>query len=77
MALQDKICLKSELDLFTGVGIQLGIENSSFVEIHPLASLSEKTPLEFYISGNGEHYLDLSHTFLHLRIGVTKKDETA
>lgn len=68
------VYLKSELDLFNGVPIQLGIDASSFVEIHPLASLSETTPLEFYISGHGENYLDLSHTLLHLRIKVTKKN---
>lgn len=66
------ICLKSELDLFNSPPIQLGIEASSFVQIHPLASLTDKTPIEFYISGNGEHYIDLAHTILHLRIQVRK-----
>lgn len=66
------VCLKSELDLFNSSAIQLGIDSSSFVQIHPLASLTDKTPIEFYISGNGEHYLDLAHTILHLRIQVQK-----
>lgn len=72
MEKESVICLKSELDLFNSPAIQLGIDSSSFVQIHPLASLSDKTPIEFYISGNGEHYLDLAHTILHLRIQVQK-----
>lgn len=68
--------LKSELGLFTSTPIQLGIESSTFIEIHPIASLSNKTPIEFYITGDGEHYLDLSHTILHLRIKITKNNGT-
>jgi hypothetical protein len=74
METQSVICLKSELDLFNDVPLQLGIDSSSFVEIHPVSSLSDKTPIEFYISGNGEHYLDLAHTILHIRLKVTKKN---
>jgi hypothetical protein len=68
------ICLKSELDLFNGVPLQMGIDSSSFVEIHPVSSISEKNPIEFYISGSGEHYLDLAYTILHTRIKITKKN---
>lgn len=67
-------CLKSELDLFTDSAVQLAIDSSSFVEIHPLASLTDKTPLEFLISGNGEHYLDLAHTLLHLKFKIKKEN---
>lgn len=70
------VCLKSELDLFNDVPIQLGIDSSTFLEVHPVASLSENTPIEFYISGNGEHYLDLSHTILQLRVKIVKKNGT-
>lgn len=66
------VCLKSELDLFNTSAIQLGIDHSSFVQIHPVSSLTDKTPIEFYISDNGEYYLDLAHTILHLRIQVKK-----
>lgn len=67
------VCLKSELDLFNTSASQLGIDHSSFVQIHPVSSLTDKTPTEFYISDNGEYYLDLAHTILHLRIQVKKK----
>lgn len=68
------VSLKSELDLFSALPVQLAIEESSFLEIHPVASLNNASPIEFYISGNGEHYLDLSHTILHLQLKVTKKN---
>lgn len=68
-------CLKSELDLFNGLTVQLGIDSSAFIEIHPIASLTDQTPVEFYVSGNGEHYLDLAHTLLHLRIKILKKND--
>lgn len=70
------VCMKSELDLFNSVGVQLSIDSSSFVEIHPISSLTEKTPIEFHISGSGENYVDLAHTILHLRIKVIKKNNT-
>lgn len=67
------ICLKSELDLFSSTPVQLAIEDSSVLEIHPLATISANTPLEFYISGSGERYLDLAHTILHLQVKIVKK----
>lgn len=71
---QALISLKSELDLFSTVPVQLAVDESSFLEIHPVASLTDSSPIEFFISGNGEHYLDLSHAILHLQLKVTKKD---
>ncbi|GBO12257.1 Uncharacterized protein F54H12.2 [Araneus ventricosus] len=71
------ICLKSELDLFSSLPIQLAIDNSSFAQIHPISSLTDKAPIEFLISGNGEHYLDLAHTILHLQVKIVKKAANA
>lgn len=67
------ICLKSELDLFSSTPVQLAIEDSTIVEIHPLATISPNSPLEFHISGSGEQYLDLAHTILHLQVKIVKK----
>ena len=70
--MESTIFLKSELDLFQSSPLQLAIDNSSFVEIHPISSLSDKTPLEFAITSDGEHYLDLAHSILHLQIRILK-----
>ena len=67
--------LKRELNLFQSSPLQLAIDNSSFVEIHPISSLSNKTPLEFSNSFSGEYYLDLAHSILHLQIRVLKTNE--
>lgn len=67
------IYLKSELDLFTDVGIQLGIDSSSFLEVYPVSSLSDSVPIDFIISSNLDIYLDLSHTILHIQVKITKK----
>ncbi|GBM27869.1 hypothetical protein AVEN_216368-1 [Araneus ventricosus] len=72
--MEGPICLKSELDLFEKVPIQLSIEGSAFAEIQPVASLSENSPLEFFISCNGDQYLDLAYSILHLQIKVVKKN---
>ncbi|GBN58751.1 hypothetical protein AVEN_17020-1 [Araneus ventricosus] len=44
-------CTKSELELFDPEKIQLAIENSSFVEVHPVASISDSNTIEFHRIG--------------------------
>ena len=71
------ITLKSELDVFTLPPTQLAIEDSSLLEIHPISTITDDTsPIEFYIEGNGQNYLDLSHTFLHIKARIIKKNGT-
>ncbi|GFQ72659.1 uncharacterized protein TNCT_648551 [Trichonephila clavata] len=41
------------------------------------ASLSDKTPIEFYVSGTGDNYIDLSHTLLHVQVKIKKKSGAA
>lgn len=72
----DCYCTKSELDLFVSQPIQLAIDRSSFVEIHPVASISDSSSIEFLISGLGTSYYDLSHVFLHVQAKVLKDDGT-
>lgn len=72
------ITLKSELDVFTVPPTQLAIEDSSLLEIHPIATITDdNSPIEFYVEGNGQNYLDLSHTFLHINAKIVKKDGSA
>ena len=69
-------CLKSELDLFTVPMTQTAIEKNTYVEIAPISALSDTTPLEFFIAGNGEDYIDLNNTLLFTRIKITRPDGT-
>ena len=69
-------CLKSELDLFNNAPVQLVIDASSYVKVHPIASVTDIIPVEFYIGGSGEHYLGLAYTLLHLKIKVLKNNKS-
>ncbi|GFT77955.1 uncharacterized protein TNCV_2642051 [Trichonephila clavipes] len=49
-----------------------GGDRSSFVEVHPVASISDNNTIEFLISDLGESYFDLSHLFLHVQSKILK-----
>ena len=56
---------------------QVSIDKSQWVEHRPLASISESSSMiEFLVNGTGEEYVDLSKTYLHLKIQVKNKDDT-
>ncbi|GFT65710.1 uncharacterized protein TNCV_4680351, partial [Trichonephila clavipes] len=65
-------CTKSELELFGSEKIQLAIDNSSFVEIHPIASISDSNTIEFQITGLGDGYFDLSYVLLNIQAKNSK-----
>lgn len=67
-------CTKTELDIFTLPFTQTSIEKYTYVEIPPLSALTDNGPLEFYVAGNGEDYLDLNNTFLHLTCKIANPD---
>ncbi|XP_034019525.1 uncharacterized protein F54H12.2-like [Thalassophryne amazonica] len=64
----------SELDLFTVPATQLLIEDSQYVEITPISALTYTGPIQFFIPGDGERYLDLNNTLIHLRVKITNAD---
>lgn len=67
-------CIKSELDLFTLPLTQTAIEKHNYVEILPLSAITDTSPLEFFIAGTGEDYLDLNNTLLYTRVKITNPD---
>ncbi|XP_067233779.1 uncharacterized protein F54H12.2-like [Chanodichthys erythropterus] len=67
-------CIKSELDLFTVPLTQTVIEKNSYLEVPPLSAISDSAPLEFFIAGTGEDYLDLNNTLVYLRLKITAPD---
>ncbi|XP_051791535.1 uncharacterized protein F54H12.2-like [Erpetoichthys calabaricus] len=69
-------CVKSELDLVTVSYTQTRVEKSIYVEVPPHSALSEVAPPGFLITGNGEDYLDLNNTLLHVRCKIVKADGT-
>ena len=65
-------CSKSELDLFTAPYTQIAVESGSWIVYHPISSLTDQSPIEFFISGSGEDYLDLANTLLYRKVRVLK-----
>ncbi|KAJ8029813.1 hypothetical protein HOLleu_29306 [Holothuria leucospilota] len=70
-------CAKSELDLFTIPPTQTSIERGDWKEYRPLSSINTGGPIEFYVSGSGEEYIDLDQTQLYVRAKITRKDGSA
>lgn len=66
--------MKSELDLFAMPYTQSSIETSIYVEVPPLSAISDTSPLQLFIAGNGEDYIDLSDTLLQLQCRMTWAD---
>ncbi|XP_013928795.1 PREDICTED: uncharacterized protein F54H12.2-like [Thamnophis sirtalis] len=69
-------CVKSELDLFQLAPTQTSIENCTYIKIPPLSALTPNAPLEFFITGHGEHYRDLNNTLLYVSCKIVKADGT-
>lgn len=63
-------CLKSELELFTVPSTQATIESSQWIYYKPISSLTDDSPIEFVIPGQGEEYIDLSHTMLSISVQI-------
>ncbi|KAJ8685429.1 hypothetical protein QAD02_021222 [Eretmocerus hayati] len=65
-------CLKSELLLFEIPPTHTTIEGSGYIQYKPISSLTDDSPIEFIVSGNGEEYIDLAHTLLSLRVSLKR-----
>ncbi|XP_046602256.1 uncharacterized protein F54H12.2-like [Neodiprion lecontei] len=61
-------CMKSELDLFSLPPTQTSIEAGQWVHYKPVSSLTDDSPIEFVVPGNGDEYIDLAHTMLSVRV---------
>jgi len=66
-------CTKSELDLFSVPPTQASMEQRSWVEYHPLTTVTEGSPIEIDISGTGE---DFANTMLYVKAKLTANDST-
>ena len=66
------ICMKSELDLFSVPPTQTSVENGTWVEYHPITTLTENSPIEFDIPSSGEDYVDFANSYLHVKAKIVK-----
>jgi hypothetical protein len=65
-------CAKSELDLFSVPATQTSIESGTYVEYHPVASITGGAPIEFDVTTSGDDYLDFANSFLCVRAKITR-----
>ena len=68
--------VKSELDLFTVYPTQTSIEGSQYIEYKPVTTLTDTSPVEFVIPGQGDEYVDLARTMIHVKAQIMKADGT-
>jgi len=69
-------CTKSELDLFSVPPTQTSMEQGSWIEYHPLTTVTDGSPIEFDIGASGEDYVDFANTMLYVRAKVVAPDGT-
>jgi len=69
-------CTKSELDLFSVPPTQTSMEHGSWVEYHPLTTVSDGSPVEFDVSGTGDDYVDFANTMPYVKAKITKQNGT-
>ena len=67
-----------KLDIFNLPPTQTSIESSSFLHYKPVSSFSDygEAPIEFVIPSASEHYIDLAHTMLYVKVRIQLNDET-
>lgn len=68
-------CNKSELNIFTVPPTQVTVEKTTFVDYYPVSTLGQDTaPIEFFVPGNGEDYLDPSRMQLYVKAKIKTVD---
>ena len=61
----------SSTDLFTVPGTKTNQDSSLYVSYQPVNTLTDGSPIEFYINSSGLDYQDLSRSYLYVKLKVT------
>jgi hypothetical protein len=69
-------CMKGELDLFAVSPTQTSIEHGTWIEYHPLSTITDGAPIEFDVNGTGEEYMDIANNYLQVKAKIVKEDGT-
>ena len=66
---------KTEVRLFDHTTPQIAITDAYFVDVNPTTAIgSEKSDIEFFLSGSGSEYYDLNDTLLTVVVQIFNKD---
>ena len=63
-----------ELALFENPIVDGGVQKVRWIEHRPINQISDGSAIEFVISGNGNSYIDLRRTYLHVCAKIVKPD---
>lgn len=67
--------VRGEVEIFSIPPTDTTCDYSMYEEFQPVVNVQDSTSkIEFKIPGNGHHYLDLSDSFLYLKLKVVKRD---
>ena len=66
--------VRSETDLFSDVDYDLSIQSTCTNEYHPTSTITQTSPIEFFIQGNDQQYIDFSKTKLKLTCKIVNSD---
>ena len=67
-------CKSSGLCLFDDQDVQTDILGNSIVDYHPVTIISHGAPIEFFVPGTTDEYIDMSDINLLVHVKLTKKD---
>ncbi len=70
-------CSKNEIEFFEPRQINTVMQQGKFVDVHPMSTVSASdAPIEFFINGSPDDYIDLKQTMLVVRCSASKDDGT-
>ena len=69
-------CSPSSLYLCLLPPTQWSSQKGKSIDYHPITSLLDGGPVEFKVPGSGKEFLDLTRSYLYLKVKVSKADGT-
>lgn len=66
----DCACSLNETEFFDPINKQIVLEKAQWVDIYPVNTLSTTAPIEFYINGSNDEFLDLNNTMLQVKVKI-------
>lgn len=70
MMTDDCPCTLNETEFFEPINKQIVLEKAQWVDIYPVNTLSATAPIEFYINGSNDEFLDLNNTMLQIKVKI-------
>lgn len=68
--------VRSEVNHFEDVSYDVSVDNTSISVYHPLHSIESRTaPVEFHVTGNDVHHINLAESRLYVRCRIVDKDD--